>query len=140
MGHWPPGTHTSTFMGDAVNLAAGSAAIGVLRDERLAERSATLGARALERLRSALAGEPGVGEIRGLGLFIGIELVTDGETRTPDPGRTARIRRAAFDRGVVLGSGGTAEQVIKLCPPLTIDEGLLDTALDLTIDTIRGTR
>jgi len=41
---------------------------------------------------------------------------------------------------VVLGSGGTAEQVIKLCPPLTIDEGLLDKALDLTSDTIRGTR
>jgi len=140
MGHWPPGAHTSTFMGDAVNLAAGSAAIGVLRDERLAERSATLGTRALERLRTALTGEPGVGEIRGLGLFIGIELVTDGETRNPDPGRTARIRRAAFDRGVVLGSGGTAEQVIKLCPPLTIDEGLLDKALDLTSDTIRGTR
>ena len=41
---------------------------------------------------------------------------------------------------MVLGSGGTHEQVIKLCPPLTIDEGLLDTALDLTIDAIRGTR
>jgi 4-aminobutyrate aminotransferase-like enzyme len=52
----------------------------------------------------------------------------------------ARIRRAAFDRGVLLGSGGHADNVIKLCPPLTIDEGLLDAALDLTILTIRGTR
>ena len=47
MAHWSPGTHTSTFMGDAVNLAAGSAAIGVLRDEGLVERSATVGARLL---------------------------------------------------------------------------------------------
>ena len=47
MSHWTPGAHTSTFMGNAVNLAAGSAAIGVLRDERLAERSATLGTRVL---------------------------------------------------------------------------------------------
>ena len=53
--------------------------------------------------------------------------------------RTARIRRAAFERGVLLGSGGHHENVIKLCPPLTIDERLLDTALELSIDTIRGT-
>lgn len=140
MAHWPPGTHTSTFMGDAVNLAAGLAAIGVLRAERLAERSATLGERALERLRAALGDEPQVGEIRGLGLFTALEIVTDRESRTADPSRMTRIRRAAFERGVLLGAGGHADNVIKLCPPLTIDEGLLDHALDLTIDTIRGTR
>jgi 4-aminobutyrate aminotransferase-like enzyme len=139
MRHWAPGTHTSTFMGDAVNLAAGSAAIGVLRDERLAERSATLGGRVLERLGRGLAGEPHVGEIRGLGLFIGIEIVTDPESRTAEVARTARIRRAAFERGVLLGAGGHADNVIKLCPPLTIDEDLLETALDLTVEIIRGT-
>jgi 4-aminobutyrate aminotransferase-like enzyme len=58
----------------------------------------------------------------------------------PDAACGARIRRAAFERGVLLGAGGHAENVIKLCPPLTIDEHLLDTALDLTIDAIRGTR
>lgn len=140
MRHWSPGTHTSTFMGDAVNLAAGLAAIGVLRGERLAERSAALGARMLERLRRALADEAHVGEVRGLGLFAGIEIVTDRDSRTPDPSRTASIRRAAFDRGVLVGGGGHAENVLKLCPPLNIDEHLLETALDLTIDTIRGTR
>jgi diaminobutyrate-2-oxoglutarate transaminase len=139
MRHWPPGAHTSTFMGDAVNLAAGSGAIRVLRDERLVERSAELGRRALTRLGEGLAGDARVGEIRGLGLFVGIELVLDRETREPDPARTARIRRAAFERGVVLGAGGHAENVIKLCPPLTIEERLLDTALDATIDAIRGT-
>ena len=140
MSHWAPGTHTSTFMANAVHLAAGSAAIGVLRAERLAERSAALGARMLARLQESLADEPSVGEVRGLGLFVGIEIVTDRESRTADAGRTAAIRRAAFERGVVLGVGGSFENVIKLCPPLTIEEDLLDTALDLTIDTIRGTR
>lgn len=139
MRHWAPGTHTSTFMGDAVNLAAGLAAVGVLRDERLPERSATLGARALDRLRLALSDELHVGEIRGLGLFVGIEVVTDRQSRTPDAARTTRIRRTAFERGVLLGAGGHAENVIKLCPPLTIDEHLLDGAIELTIDTIRGT-
>lgn len=139
MSHWAPGTHTSTFLGDAVNLAAGAAAIGVLRDERLAERSAALGAHALTRLHDALDGADGIGEVRGLGLFIAIELVSDPDGRSPDPDRVARIRRAAFARGIVVGAGGHHENVIKLCPPLTIEDDLLDTALDLTIDTIRST-
>ena len=140
MQHWRPGTHTSTFMGNAVNLAAGLAAIGVFRSERLAERSAAVGGRMLERLRLALADEPHVGEIRGLGLFAGIEIVTDRESRTPDPARSVTIRRTALDRGVLVGVGGHAENVLKLCPPLTIDERLLEAALDLTIETIKGTR
>jgi 4-aminobutyrate aminotransferase-like enzyme len=138
MRHWAPGTHTSTFMGNAVNLAAGVAAIGVLRRERLVERSAAVGARMLERLRERLAGAERVGEVRGLGLFAGIEIVSDRTTRTPDPTATVAIRRAAFGRGILLGAGGHAENVIKLCPPLTIDERLLDEALDLTIDAITG--
>ena len=139
MSHWSPGTHTSTFLGDAVNLAAGVAAIGVLRDEHLVERSARLGTRALETLTADLATDAGVGEVRGRGLFIGIELVRDANDRTPDPDRVARVRRASFARGVVLGVGGHAENVIKLCPPLSIEEDLLDTALGITIETIRGT-
>jgi 4-aminobutyrate aminotransferase-like enzyme len=139
LSHWAPGTHTSTFLGDAVNLAAGAAAVEVLRDEGLVERSARLGARALGMLTDGLGADPGVGQVRGRGLFIGIELVHDRAERAPDPERVARVRRAAFARGVVLGVGGHQENVIKLCPPLTIEDGLLDTALAITIETIRGT-
>ena len=78
-----------------------------------------------------LASAPRVGEVRGLGLFAGIEVVTDRTSRTPDPTTTAAIRRAAFGRGILLGAGGYAENVIKLCPPLTIDEQLLDESIDL---------
>jgi 4-aminobutyrate aminotransferase-like enzyme len=140
MGHWRPGTHTSTFMGDAVNLAAGRAAIGVFRDEGLAERSAEVGSRMLDQLRSDLVDEPHVGEIRGLGLFAGIEIVTDPESREPAPKRAAAIRRAAFGRGVLVGAGGHAENVLKLCPPLTIEEPILESALKPLIDTIRENR
>ena len=103
-------------------------------------RSAELGTRLLGRLRDGLADKPTVGEVRGLGLFGGIEIVTDRESRSADAARTAAIHRAAFDRGVILGVGGSYENVIKLCPPLTIEAPLLDAALDLTIGTIRGTR
>ncbi len=140
MRHWRPGTHTSTFMGNAVNLAAGRAAIGVFRDERLAERSATVGARLLDWLRGVLADEPHVGDIRGLGLFLGIEIVADRESREADPRRTAAIRAAAFERGVVVGVGGHADHVLKICPPLTIDERILDVAVEVTVDAIKGSR
>jgi 4-aminobutyrate aminotransferase-like enzyme len=140
MGHWRPGTHTSTFLGNAVNLAAGRAAIEIFGDERLADRSATVGAWMLERLRSDLAGQPQVGEIRGLGLFAGIEIVTDLESREPDPARAAAIRRGAFRRGVLVGAGGHFENVVKLCPPLTIDEPILEMALEPLVETITEIR
>jgi 4-aminobutyrate aminotransferase len=140
MGHWPPGTHTSTFMGNAVNLAAGRAAIEVMRRDRLWERSERLGARISNTLRSDLADVPQVGEVRGLGLFIGIEIVTDRESRSADADLASAIRREAFARGVIVGAAGHAENVLKICPPLTIDERLLDVAIGVVTETIKGAR
>ncbi len=137
MGHWPPGTHTSTFMGNAINLAAGRAAIAVMRRDRLWERSERIGA-AIRRSLADLADFPQVGEVRGLGLFIGIEVVADRSSRAPDPARASAIRRAAFERGVLVGIAGHTDNVIKICPPLTIDERLLDTAVGILVDSIKG--
>jgi 4-aminobutyrate aminotransferase-like enzyme len=136
MGHWSPGTHTSTFLGNAVNLAAGRAAIGVLRRERLAQRSARLGEALRDRLTADLADAPHVGEVRGLGLFIGIELVRDRETREPDPERCAAVRQRAFLRGVVAAAAGRFENVVKLSPPLTIGEDELEAAVDVVVEAI----
>ncbi len=139
LGRWKPGTHSSTFLSNAVNLAAARAAIGVMTRERLWERSAALGADLLDRLRRDLGDLPWVGEVRGLGLFVGIEIVGDPGTRTPDAARALRIREAALRAGVVLGGGGHFENVIKLAPPLTIDPALLAAGVDVAIDVIRGT-
>jgi 4-aminobutyrate aminotransferase len=140
MGHWPPGTHTSTFMGNAVNLAAGRAAIDVMRRDRLWERSARLGGELRTTLLADLADFPQVGEVRGLGLFLGIEVVTDRDTRAPDPERATRFRRAAFERGVLVGIAGHHENVLKICPPLTIDERLLGSAVGILVESIKGDR
>lgn len=137
MGHWPPGTHTSTFMGNAVNLAAGRAAIDIMRRDRLWERSERIGA-ALRKSLADLADSPQVGEVRGLGLFIGIELVADDASRAPDPARASAIRKAAFERGVLVGIAGHADNVLKICPPLTIDERLLDAAVGVLVESIKG--
>lgn len=139
LGRWKPGTHTSTFLTNAVNLAAARTAIGVMTRERLWERSAALGAELLDRLRSDLVDVPWVGEVRGLGLFVGIEIVADRGTRAPDPGHSLRIREAALRAGVVVGGGGHFENVVKLAPPLTIDRDLLAAGVDVAVAVIRGT-
>jgi 4-aminobutyrate aminotransferase-like enzyme len=140
MGHWAPGTHTSTFLGNAVNLAAGRAAIAVVCRNRLWERSASLGNRLLERLRTALTDAPSVGEVRGKGLFIGIELVRDRATREPDRDAVAAVRARAFAGGVIVATAGRYEQVVKISPPLTIDQEEADQAVDVVVDAIRRGR
>ena len=140
MQHWPAGTHTSTFLGNAVNLAAGRAAIRVMCRDRLWERSASLGETLLERVRAGLDEAPGVGDVRGRGLFIGIELVRDRSTKTPDPETTAAVQAEAFRHGVVVAIAGRAEQVVKISPPLTIDAGQASEAVEVVIDAIRRRR
>jgi 4-aminobutyrate aminotransferase-like enzyme len=138
MSHWAPGTHTSTFLANAVNLAAGRAALGVMQRDRLWERSAALGEVLLQRVRDATAGCDRVGEVRGLGLFVGIEIVDGATDARPDPAAAARIRDWCLRRGVVVGLGGAVESVVKLSPPLTIAETELWPALDVVIEAIQS--
>lgn len=138
MSHWQPGTHTSTFLANALNLAAGTAAIGVMRRERLWERSAALGAALLDRLRRDLGAVACVGEVRGAGLFIGLEIVVDRDSRQPDAGRAAEVRSRALEAGIVVGIGGHHDNVVKLSPPLTIGESQLNAAVSVLVDVIGG--
>jgi 4-aminobutyrate aminotransferase-like enzyme len=126
---WPPDSYTSTFLTNNLNLAAATAAIGVLRDERLAERAARLESSALLRLRAAFAGVAGIAELRGCGLWFGIELVE--QDGAPAAGRAAAILRRLRGQGVLVGRGGYDDNVIKLSPPLVIDERELERGLDL---------
>ena len=118
---WPPDTYTSTFLTNAVTLAAATASVGVLHDERLVERSAKLGGSALDVMRSRLGELDGVVDVRGRGLWIGIELA-DGDG-------AAGVLRQARREGVIVGRGGMREQVIKLSPPLVIEERDLEAGL-----------
>jgi len=134
---WEPDAVSSTFLANALNAAAGCAAIDVLREEGLVERSAQLGARALARLQSELAGRPAVGDARGRGLFVGLELVRDRTSHEPDSELAARAQRALRDRGVLVGRGGRHGNVLILSPPLVIDEAALDGGLDTIVDVLR---
>jgi diaminobutyrate-2-oxoglutarate transaminase len=130
----PPDTFTSTFLTNALNLAAATAAMEVIRDESLDERSRVLGERALERLRHDLEALPQVGEVRGRGLWIGIEIV-DGSGAI-DAAAAQRIQGAARSAGLIVGRGGHEENVVKLSPPLVIEEDLLDRSLATLVECV----
>ncbi|MEV5981701.1 diaminobutyrate--2-oxoglutarate transaminase family protein [Streptomyces sp. NPDC052114] len=83
---WPPGAHAGTFRGNQLAMAAGTATLAYVRENGLAERAATLGARMLSQLRSLAADHPCIGEVRGRGLMIGVELVDPGGSRTATRG------------------------------------------------------
>ena len=124
---WPPGAHASTFGGNPVACQAALATIALL-EEGLVDNAARMGARMMERMRGWPARFPTVGEVRGLGLMIGIELVRDQATRERAPGLRDRVVRMAFERGLlVLGAG---ENTLRLCPPLVVTAEQCDFAME----------
>jgi 4-aminobutyrate aminotransferase-like enzyme len=131
---WEPDAVTSTFLANALNAAAACAAIDVLRAEGLVERSARLGEHARERLQGKLGA--GVGDVRGRGLFLGIEIVRDRSSKDPDPDLARSLLGALRERGVLVGRGGRYGNVLILAPPLVIDEADLDGGLDTIVEVL----
>ena len=124
---WPPGAHASTFGGNPVACAAALVTIRLL-EEGLIENAARTGAYLRDRMRSWPRRFPIVGDVRGLGLMIGIELVRDPKTRERAPELRDRVVQQAFRRGLlILGAG---DNTLRLCPPLIITRDQCDFALD----------
>jgi 4-aminobutyrate aminotransferase/(S)-3-amino-2-methylpropionate transaminase len=121
-----PGDHLSTFGGNPVACAAALANLEVHRRERLAERAAEKGARTMTALRALAAKHSAIGDVRGAGLMIGIELVTDKKSKTPDAARATLIQDRMFTDGFLIGLGGYHGNVLRLQPPLVISDEDLD--------------
>ncbi len=119
----------STFGGNPVSCAAALAAIDVIRSARLCARASELGARMLPALRDAQAATSGVGDVRGRGAMVAIELV-DGDG-SPDPDRARRVASACHEAGVLILTAGTHGNVVRLLPPLVLEFDLLDEALEI---------
>ena len=123
---WAPGAHASTFGGNPVAVAAALATIELLEQELIAN-AATIGGHILDRLRDWPKRFRNVGDVRGLGLMIGFELVLDQKTKERAHEMRERIQSLAFERGLlVLGAGRNA---IRLCPPLVITRDQADFAV-----------
>jgi len=125
-----PGEHLSTFGGNPVSCAAGVANIKFLLREDIPGQAAQKGAWLMERLNELADRYPLIGEVRGRGLMIGVELVTDRATKTPAASEATRIRDLCRERGVLIGVGGHYGNVLRIQPPLVIEQAQLAAAVD----------
>lgn len=125
---WQPGAHASTFGGNPVCLAAAMVTLDLLEQELIAN-AARVGEHILRRIEDWPRRLRGVGNTRGLGLMIGIELVSDARRRTPDPERRDRVVQAAFEQGLLLLGCGAS--TIRLMPPLICTIPDAELALDI---------
>jgi 4-aminobutyrate aminotransferase len=126
-----PGEHLSTFGGNPVSCAAALANIDVLLGEDLPGQAATKGNQVMAQLREMANEHELIGDVRGLGLMIGVELVTDRAKKTPAKQQAGAIRAFSREAGVLIGVGGQEGNVLRIQPPLTISESELERALDV---------
>jgi 4-aminobutyrate aminotransferase len=125
---WAPGSHASTFGGNPVSIAAALKTMDILEREGIAN-AASVGEFMLERVQGWKKSHPAVGDVRGRGLMIGIEIVKDKATREPAVDLRNRVETLAFERGLmVLGCGETS---LRLSPPLIVSKEEATVALDI---------
>ncbi|HEX6128356.1 MAG TPA: aspartate aminotransferase family protein [Candidatus Limnocylindria bacterium] len=125
-----PGSHGGTYGGNAVSCAAALATLDVIAAEGLLENARSQGERLLGGIRRAAAGHPGVAEVRGRGLMIGIEFA-DPETLAPKPELAKELLREAFERRLLLLTCGTWGQVVRVIPPLVTTDAEVDSAITI---------
>ncbi len=134
MSKWPPGAHGTTFGGNPVACAAAISTLKVIEEEGLLENAATVGRYALQRLRAMQEKCPCIGDVRGLGLMIGIEFVTEGGQ--PFTEGLKRILEYSFDKGLILVECGVDKNVIRLAPPLNVTKEEMEKGLDILEEAI----
>ncbi|WP_326618088.1 diaminobutyrate--2-oxoglutarate transaminase family protein [Streptomyces decoyicus] len=139
---WQPGAHAGTFRGNQLAMAAGAATLAYVRTNGLDRRAGELGARMLDRLTALAAAHDCIGDVRGRGLMLGVELVdrsADADAmgaRPADPRLAAAVQHACLERGLIVELGGRHSAVVRLLPPLTITDEQAEAILDRLADAI----
>ena len=118
-----------TYGGNPLACAAALAVLDAMEAERIPARAQRTGDRIKARFREWADQYPYIGDVRGLGAMVAMEMVTDRQTRTPDKAVTARVLAGALARGLVLLSAGSYGNVIRVLAPLTADDSLIDEGL-----------
>jgi 4-aminobutyrate aminotransferase / (S)-3-amino-2-methylpropionate transaminase / 5-aminovalerate transaminase len=132
-----PGGLGGTYGTNPVAAAAGIAILDLIERDGLLERARSVGETVMGRFRTFQDRFAIVGDVRGRGAMCAIELVQDRETKEPlEADRMSAITREALERGVIVITAGTYGNVLRLLPPLNIDEGLLDDGLDVIEDAL----
>jgi 4-aminobutyrate aminotransferase len=135
---WGRGSHGTTYGGNPVACAAGVAVLETIRDENLVANARLRGAELAGGLRELMAEHPSIGDVRGPGLMIGVEFVTNRDTREPDGATAEAVTARTAEAGLLLLSCGIHHQVIRWIPPLDVTVPEIEEALSLFEGALRG--
>ncbi|MFB0568054.1 MAG: acetyl ornithine aminotransferase family protein [Nitrososphaeria archaeon] len=131
---WEPGSHATTFGGNPVACEAALATISVIKEENLLDRAVRMGRQVISRFKDMQNRFEIIGDVRGKGLMIGVELVKDGDSKTPAVEESREIMKRCFKQGLVVITCGAS--VLRIAPPLNIPEQLLEKGLNIVEDVI----
>jgi diaminobutyrate-2-oxoglutarate transaminase len=129
---WKPGSHAGTFRGNQLAMVAGSTTLRIVREQQLDQHAAAMGERLTQHLRALQKDYPQMGDVRGMGLMLGVEMVDpegrpDALGRFPQSGALAsRIQRQCLQRGLIIEVGGRHSSVIRFLPPLIVTAAQID--------------
>jgi 4-aminobutyrate aminotransferase len=127
MGRWAPGSEGGTYGGNVVACAAAVATICVLRDEGLLRNAQLRGEQLVAGLRQIQSRQPSIGDIRGLGLMVGVEFTDAGGG--PDKGRAKAVQAACLEENLLMLSCGTWDNVTRFVPPLVVSAEQIEDGL-----------
>jgi 4-aminobutyrate aminotransferase len=125
------GATIATFGGNPVTMAVARTVVDIIEKDRLADNAQVVGSHFRARLDGLAEKHPLIGEVRGMGLMQGMELVKDRKTKEPAPQAAAAVLEAAKDRGLIIGKGGLYGNVLRISPPLTVTTEDADQAADM---------
>jgi diaminobutyrate-2-oxoglutarate transaminase len=134
---WPPGKHIGTFRGNVIAYAAGAVALRFMVEHKLAEHALKLGNVMLSTLKELEEDSQIVGEARGRGLMLGVELVKDKSTKEPAPELAREVRTLCHRRGLLIEIGGHYFNVARLLPPLVLTDELSKKGTAILVDAIQ---
>jgi 4-aminobutyrate aminotransferase len=130
---WGPGAHGNTYGGNPLACAAALETLRLI-ETGFMENARDVGVRMLQKLRAMSERHPAIGEARGLGLMIGVDLVKDKATKEPAHDLMEEVLKGAYERGLLLLGCGAS--VVRFAPPLNISAGLADEALEIFEDAV----
>ncbi|MFV2064062.1 MAG: aspartate aminotransferase family protein [Chloroflexota bacterium] len=137
---WGLGAHGSTYGGNPVACAAGIAVLETIREEGLVANAAARGEDLTRGLQALAAEDPRIGDIRGPGLMVGVEMVKDRDTREPDGDLGNALSARCADDGLLLLTAGPSHEVVRWIPPINVDRGELEEALGIFQKALLETR
>ena len=128
---WGVGAHGTTFGGNPVSCAAGVAVMRTIEEQGLVANAAARGNQLQKGLRALMAQDDRIGDVRGRGLMVGVELVQDRATRDPDTATSEALIGACADQGLLVLNCGMHHNVIRFLPPIDVTPEEISTGLDL---------